>query len=229
MNASLSRPFATAWPTMTRRSLSALLLCASALHGCANLGTGSVQDQTIAAATPGGRVPGPPGVATPEAARQPAQATQVPAPQELQGQLSIKLQAFGKVPAKGLSLGFFFSGNPHSGQLDLITLMGSQLAQVNWAPGEVWLTDDKGRHRYESMEHLSQAVLGEALPLGALVHWMQGRPDPAWPSAPGPQPESFAQLGWIVDQSDLGSKKLTANRASNGLQRGVSVKVYLDR
>lgn len=149
--------------------------------------------------------------------------------QALQGQLSIKLQAFGNTPAKGLSLGFFFSGSAQSGQLDLMTLMGSQMAQLTWSPEGVWLTDDKGRHGYASMDELSAAVLGESLPLHALVHWMQGRPDPRSPSAPGPQPDSFTQLGWVIDQHELAYRKLTATRAASPTHRGVFVKVYLDR
>lgn len=152
-----------------------------------------------------------------------------PQRQELQGQLSIKLLAFGQMPAKGLSLGFFFAGSTEAGQLDLITLMGSQLAQVNWMPDEVWLTDEKGKRRYASMDELSGAALGEALPLRALVHWMQGSPDPTLPSETGPQANSFTQLGWTIDLSERDSKKLTATRAATSSQRGVYVKVYLDR
>ncbi|MFT3856456.1 MAG: outer membrane lipoprotein LolB [Aquabacterium sp.] len=165
------------------------------------------------------------------ASTQPAQATPAtPADHhELQGQLSIKLHAFGNTPAKGLSLGFFFSGNASAGQLDLMTLMGSQMAQVNWSADGVWLTDDKGRHGYASMDELSAAVLGESLPLHALVHWMQGRPDPGAPSTQGPQADSFTQLGWTIDQHEMAYRKLTATRAGTPVQRGVFVKVYLDR
>lgn len=210
-------------------------LAAGALMGCANMRgatpapavvspeiTPPAIDQTASVTT--STVPAE--VQAPDAATPAAPA---PTRQELQGQLSIKLQAMGKTPAKGLSLGFFFSGNPEAGQLDLITLMGSQLAQVNWTPDEVWLSDDKGKHRYESMAHLSTAVLGEALPLQALMHWMQGAPSPQWPSAPGTQPQSFTQLGWTIDQSEFAIKKLTATRAGTASQRGVFVKVYLDR
>ena len=152
-----------------------------------------------------------------------------PAPMAQQGQLSIKLQAFGKTPAKGLSLGFFFSGTAQTGPLELITLMGSQVAQVHWTPQEVWLTDDKGQRRYPSMESLSEVVLGEPLPLQALVQWMRGRPDPAWPSAPTDGDRGFTQLGWTIDLTEMDAKKLTATRAGGAGQRGVYIKVYLDR
>lgn len=148
---------------------------------------------------------------------------------DLQGQMSIKLAAFADQPAKGLSLGFFFSGNKDKGQLDLMTLMGSQMAQVSWEPGQAWLTTDKGRQRYEDLDTLSAAALGETLPLRQLVHWMQGHPDPDLPSLPGEQPESFTQQGWMIDTHELGSKKLQARRDGTPAQRGVQLKIYLDR
>jgi outer membrane biogenesis lipoprotein LolB len=203
----------------------ACLAWAAVLGGCAASAKGP---DTVAASS--AQVPESTATASTQT---PQPELQPPAPQakiqELQGQLSIKLHAFGKTPAKGLSLGFFFSGDAHKGQLDLITLMGSQLARVDWASDEVWLTDDKGRHRYESMAQLSAAVLSEALPLQSLIHWMQGMPDPEAPSTPGGQPQSFVQSGWTIDQSELSVKKLTATRKGTASQRGVFVKVYLDR
>lgn len=148
---------------------------------------------------------------------------------DLQGQMSIKLSAFADQPAKGLSLGFFFSGNTDTGQLDLMTLMGSQMAQVNWQPGEALLVNDKGRERYDNIDSLSAAALGEPLPLRQLVHWMQGHPDPELPSAPGPEAGTFVQQGWLIDARELPIKKLNARREATPLQRGVQLKIYLDR
>lgn len=160
----------------------------------------------------------------------------LPAPQprarpklDVQGQMSIKLAAHANQAAKGLSLGFFFSGNTDVGQLDLMTLMGSQIAQVNWQPGEVWLTNDKGRQRFESLEALSVSALGESLPLRSLIQWMQGQPDLDLPSLPGPQANTFVQEGWLIDTSELPEKKLHASREATPSQRAVQLKVYLDR
>jgi outer membrane lipoprotein LolB len=148
---------------------------------------------------------------------------------DLQGQLSIKLGAFGEQPAKGLSLGFFFNGNTDTGQLDLMTLMGSQMAQVNWTPDEAWLSDDKGRHPYASLDALSRAALGEALPLRTLIYWMQGQADPMADVAPGPEPDTFVQSGWTIDTRQLRVKKLQAERPASATQRSAQIKVYLDR
>lgn len=148
---------------------------------------------------------------------------------DLQGQLSIKLGAFADQPAKGISLGFFFNGNTDTGQLDLMTLMGSQMAQVNWTPDEAWLSDDKGRHPYASLDALSRAALGEALPLRTLIYWMQGQADPMADVAPGPEPDTFIQSGWTIDTRQLRVKKLLAERPGTASQRGAQIKVYLDR
>lgn len=148
---------------------------------------------------------------------------------DLQGQMSIKLAAFADQSAKGLSLGFFFSGNTESGQLDLMTLMGSQMAQINWQPRQAWLTNDKGRTQYDSLDALSEAALGERLPLRPLIQWMQGQPDPDLPSLPGPEANTFIQEGWLIDTNELPEKKLNARRAGTPAQRAVQLKIYLDR
>lgn len=207
-----------------------LLLCAVPLwlSGCASYPDG---DPLVSQMRSGGAcAPAP----TPDAtAPAPSSSPQPPAPQpqhiDLQGQMSIKLQAFGDQPAKGLSLGFFFSGNAERGQLDLMTLMGSQMAQVNWQPDQVWLTNDKGRQRYASLAELSDAALGEAIPFQQLIYWMQGQPDPHLPSVAGETDTSFQQLGWTIDASDFAAKKLQARREATPLQRGVQLKIYLDR
>ncbi len=151
------------------------------------------------------------------------------ASKELQGQLSIKLDAFNEQAAKGISLGFFFSGNDELGQLDLMTLMGSQIAQVGWTPKQAWLSNDKGQKQYPNLDTLTQEALGEPLPLRALIHWMAGEPDPSQASESGDQAGRFTQLGWQIDAQNLANKRLQATRTATATQRGVHLKVYLDR
>lgn len=148
---------------------------------------------------------------------------------ELQGQLSIKLGAMEGQPAKGLSLGFFFAGNTQTGQLDLMTLMGSQMAKVNWSQDQAWLVNDKGTQQFNNLDDLSQNVLGETLPLRALAHWMQGQPDPSLSSQIGTEPDTFIQAGWIIDAREINQKKLYAQRPLTPTQRAVQIKIYLDR
>jgi outer membrane biogenesis lipoprotein LolB len=157
-------------------------------------------------------------------------APQAPGPAlALQGQLSVKLEAIGDQAAKGLSLGFFFNGRASDGQMDLMTLMGSQVARLQWSTGHAELTDGNGPHHYTNLAALSEAALGEALPLDTLIHWMQGRADPALPVQIGRDPGTFEQLGWLIDTSQLDEKKLSATRSATPALRGVRIKVYLDR
>lgn len=156
----------------------------------------------------------------------PAQAT---TPHTLQGQLSIKLQAWGDIPAKGMSLGFFFSGNDVSGQLDLMTPLGSQIAQVGWLQDRAWLVNSDGRRTFDDLDDLSLQTLGEALPLRALVHWMQGHPDPTLPSQATTTTGLFEQAGWQIDTRDLPTGRMIVQRPESPFARAVLIKVYLDR
>jgi outer membrane lipoprotein LolB len=167
----------------------------------------------------------------------PGRPTQASAPvssaeqQTLQGQLSIKLQAFQGQEAKGISLGFFFNGSAEGGQLDLMTPMGSQVAQVRWTPSGAWLKTDQapGERHFDTLGELSEEVLGEPLPLAALMHWVQGRPDPDLPAASNTTAQSFDQSGWHVDTTDIAIGRLSAQRPATAQQRGLALRVRLDR
>lgn len=147
----------------------------------------------------------------------------------LQGQLSVKLQAFRGLDAKGVSMGFFFNGGPQGGQLDLMTPMGSQVARVHWTPTQAWLQTDQGERHFDTLGELSADVLGEPLPLAALMNWVQGRPDPDLPAAVNITPYSFEQSGWQIDTTDIGIGRLNAQRPASPALRGITVRIRLDR
>lgn len=174
---------------------------------------------------------------------------------DLQGQISVKLLAMGNLPAKGVSLGFFFHGQPDAGRLDLMTPLGSQIAQVGWSPEGAWLrrsggsgsdaapesrfgTDisatpnpDDGLDRFGDIGALSERVLGEAIPLQTLIHWMQGHADPDRPSTAAPDAGlaagTFTQDGWLIDAREW-PRLLQAQRAASTGLRGIQIKVHLD-
>jgi outer membrane lipoprotein LolB len=158
-----------------------------------------------------------------------SQASTAGAPQlALQGQLSIKLQAFQGLDAKGVSMGFFFNGGPQGGQLDLMTPMGSQVARVHWTPADAWLQTDQGERHFDTLGALSAEVLGEPLPLAALMNWVQGRPDPDLPAATHITAQSFEQSGWQIDTTDIGIGRLNAQRPASASLRGITVRIRLD-
>lgn len=146
----------------------------------------------------------------------------------LQGQLSIKLLAFQGLDAKGMSMGFFFNGGPQGGQLDLMTPLGSQVARVHWTPTDAWLQTDQGERHFATLGELSAEVLGEPLPLAALMNWVQGRPDPGLPDPTNATPTSFEQSGWQIDTTDIGIGRLNAQRPASASLRGITVRIRLD-
>ncbi|MDE2400381.1 MAG: hypothetical protein KGL90_01775 [Burkholderiales bacterium] len=147
----------------------------------------------------------------------------------LQGQLNIKLQAFQDQDAKGINLGFFFNGTQNTGQLDLMTPMGSQVAQVRWTQAGAWVRDTQGEHYFATLGDLSEQVLGERLPLASLMHWVRGLPDPALPLATQTTDQSFDQSGWHIDTQEVAIGRLNAQRPATQHQRGITMRVRLDR
>lgn len=215
------------WPTRLARGLVATT-CWGLLSACQTPPNQASASSAPTAALEADCAPAPPRV--PDASQARLQPPPDTTPKlTLQGQLSLKLDAFGAQAAKGVSLGFFFNGHAGAGDLDLMTLLGSQVAALHWSPGVAELVDTQGARRYASLDELSLAALGEALPLDTLIHWMQGRPDPQWPSRPTPAATGFEQLGWHIDTSELDARKLTATRGASADVRGARIKVYLDR
>ncbi|OGB03179.1 MAG: hypothetical protein A3G29_09535 [Burkholderiales bacterium RIFCSPLOWO2_12_FULL_64_99] len=187
-----------------------LLMLAGTLSACSHL---------AAVPHPPADTPGTAASSSPEA----------PSRLALQGQLSIKLLAWQDLPAKGLSLGFFFSGHTDQGLLDLMTPLGTLMAQVGWQADEAWVVNENGRQTYPTLDELSRQTLGEALPLRSLVHWMQGQPDSTQPSTLTEQPGVFEQAGWRIDTRELAEQRIQATRSASDQQRAIHIKVYLDR
>lgn len=182
---------------------------------------------TLSACSHMAAVPHPP--APPPSEHTAASGTETATHLSLQGQLSIKLHAWQTLPAKGLSLGFFFSGHTDQGLLDLMTPLGTLMAQVGWQADEAWVVTSQGRQTYQDLDELSRQTLGEALPLRSLVHWMQGVPDPSQVSTTTNEDGVFEQAGWRIDTRELGAQRLQASRLGTEQQRAIHIKVYLDR
>lgn len=157
-----------------------------------------------------------------------ALATQ-PQATSLQGQLSIKLQAFQDQEAKGISLGFFFTGTQQLGQLDLMTPLGSQMAQVRWTQTDAWLQTEQGQRHFDTLDQLSQETLGEPIPLSALMYWIKGEAAPHLAAPTETQSQSFEQAGWIITTTDVAQGSVSARRPASAQQRGIALKVRLDR
>ena len=186
------------------------LACAGLLSACAQAPTPPLQAAAPSPTEPSGAAPNT----------------------ELQGQIGIKLGAWQGEPARGMSFGFFFQGHVARGSLALMTPLGSQVAQVDWTPEGASLRrigPGGGEDlRRGSIEDLSEAAIGEPLPLKTLVHWMQGRPDPLLPHVPTPEAGVFVQRGWTIDTRERSQGRVLATRQGQAGLRDARIQIRLD-
>jgi outer membrane lipoprotein LolB len=140
------------------------------------------------------------------------------------GRLLVKVAVAGQ-PAQSHSAAFELSGDERNGQMKLSGPLGSQVALAHWDAHGATLQDAQGVRAFPDLATLADEALGEPLPLGALLHWLQGRP---WPGAPHQdQAAGFTQLGWSVDLGRYAAEALI--EATRIDPPGVSVRAKLDR
>lgn len=185
------------------------ILCLSLLAGCQH--------------TP------PQTVASPSLTAEPAPEAAPATPQEWEGRMSIKLDAHEGREAEGLSLSFHLQVQGAQGHLSLMTPLGTQMAQIHWNPERAELRDTEGTREFATLSELSEALLGEALPLEVLPHWLDGRPDPELPSTAQDSPLGFTQAGWTVDLAGLERSLIIAQRPAQPGQRGITLRARLLR
>lgn len=156
--------------------------------------------------------------------------TEQPRQQQWQGHFSVKLGQWGQQSSEGQSFTFYLQSDAQVGQLDLMTPLGTQLAQVIWSPNGTRIESAQGTQRYASLSDLSVQLLGEEIPLQALPHWLQGIPSPNLPAAITLADHSgFEQGGWRIDVHALSEGKLAATRPQTTAQRLITIKVRLER
>jgi outer membrane lipoprotein LolB len=94
---------------------------------------------------------------------------------------------------------------------------------VRWQPGGAQLQDAQGQRGYPGLDALAQDLLGEPLPLAALIDWLRGRP---WTGAPSAKrDDGFEQLGWRVGLAAFAQGVVAATRERAPT---VSVRARLD-
>jgi outer membrane lipoprotein LolB len=131
-------------------------------------------------------------------------------PGGLSGRLAVQVDAHDGAAARSGSTLFDLRGDAQNGELQLSSPLGSMLAQARWSPGQAVLSTPDGSTRYDTLDDLAQQLLGERLPLAALIDWLHGRP---WAGAPSQtQPGGFAQLDWSVDTSRFDDGAIVARR-----------------
>lgn len=124
---------------------------------------------------------------------------------------------------RSMSAAFELRGDARLGELNLSGPLGNTLAQARWHDGEAELLTNDGTRKFASLDEMSQQMLGEPLPLAALIDWLRGRP---WPAAPSYANDAgFQQLGWQIDLRRYAEGALVAERAAPA----TTVRVRLDR
>jgi outer membrane lipoprotein LolB len=147
-----------------------------------------------------------------------------PRPPDLAGRLVLRVEAHGDSAVRSVSAGFELRGDAASGELLLTTALGSAAAQARWHPGAAELSTGQGTQHFADLDALAQALLGEALPLAALIDWLRGRP---WPGAPSQAVAGgFEQLGWRVDLGRYAEGWVLAARAR---APAIAVRALLER
>ena len=129
-------------------------------------------------------------------------------------------------PPRNLTGEFELRGNPQTGSLRLIGPLGSIAADARWSPQISSLFTPTGRSDFANLDEMSQAALGEIVPVAALFDWLRGRP---WDQAPSQaladNAPGFAQLGWQVRLARFAEGWVEAER--DALPR-VTVRAKLD-
>jgi outer membrane lipoprotein LolB len=148
-------------------------------------------------------------------------------PADLSGRLAVRVD---DQPVRQWSAAFELSGNARDGQLNLVSPLGTVLAQARWSPAQAELTTPEGTRRFDSLDQLGEQALGERIPLAALFDWLRGLP---WAQAPWTAPvdnsSGFVQLGWRVDLSRLAEGAVEARRDAAPSAPAVTVRARLDR
>ncbi len=154
-------------------------------------------------------------------------ATPTRGPADLAGRLSVRM-AEGSDQARSFSADFDLRGDATRGDLRLTGPLGATVALARWQPGEAALTGNDGSvRRFDTLDQLALALLGETLPLAALIDWLRGRP---WPGAMSQATVAgFDQLGWVIDLARFSEGLLSAARTAQGALASVQVRVRLDR
>lgn len=235
----LPAPWAAPWHVAASALLLTLAACATAPQ--------DTNDSPTDTEPPAGALATPPlaMAASPEA---PPEFSPPPAPAstavtavtgQWEGRLSLKLGAFGQASSTGSQMAFELDVKNDQGTLSLSTPLGTRMAMVRWqsqaVPGKTTaqLETSDGIQAFDSLEGLTQQLLGEALPLQAMLHWLGGHPSPSLPyeptqGQPASEPRSFTQAGWQVDATALQEGKLNAFRAETATQRSVTLRLRLD-
>ena len=97
-----------------------------------------------------------------------------------------------------MSASFELQGSAQSGELILLSPIGTILAKLTWAPQSAQLEQGNQQLVGTSLQSLASRLTGTELPISALFQWLAGQPADA--------------PGWQVDLSEHAQGRITAER-----------------
>jgi len=113
------------------------------------------------------------------------------------GRISLQIQT---EPVQAFFAGFELKGQADSGQMTLISPLGSILGIMRWTPTEAVLEQNGSIKRFASTDALLAQTTGAEVPFSALFDWLDGKNTPA--------------SGWTADLSQQGNGRITAKRTA---------------
>jgi outer membrane lipoprotein LolB len=133
-------------------------------------------------------------------------------PGSLDGRLAVQVEAHGAEAARSFAAPFSLSGNERVGTLEFSSPIGTLLARAQWSPSGATMIGARETRQYASLDDMAQDLLGESIPMAALMAWLRGRPWDGAASQPTLAPTGFNQLGWQVDLSRRAEGQVAATR-----------------
>lgn len=118
-----------------------------------------------------------------------------------------------KDPPESLSAGFELQGSAQSGEMVLLSPIGTTLARLEWTPQGARLAQGQQQVDSPSLQRLGARLTGTELPIAALFEWLAGRPAEA--------------PGWQVDLSAHAQGRISAERRQPS--PGAVLRIALDR
>lgn len=144
--------------------------------------------------------------------------------ESISGRLVVQVAARGTAEARQMSATFELRGQSVEGELDLLSPLGTMVAQARWRPEGAEVATSEGVRRFNNLSEVARQVLGEPIPLEALADWLRARP---WGGLPHTDTdEGFEQAGWKVDLQRAGEGFISAQRLWP--EPKVSVRARLD-
>ncbi len=133
-------------------------------------------------------------------------------PGSLDGRLAVQVDAHGGEAARSFAAPFSLSGNERAGTIEFSSPIGTMLARAQWSPSGATMVGARETRQYASLDDMAQDLLGESVPMAALMAWLRGRPWDGAASQSFQTPAGFSQLGWQVDLSRRAEGQVVATR-----------------